>query len=417
VAEQYDLIIVGAGIGGGAMATVMARAGYSALVLEKSTVYRDRVRGEWMAPWGVVEAKRLGLYDDLIAAGGHHLSRHISYGDTVDPAEAAANTLPINALVPGIPGPLCYGHPAHCDMLHKTALAAGATVLRDVPDVSVTLGAKPSVTFTHDGEQRTATCRVIIGADGRGSLVRKAAGIQLHKDPNHHLFSGMLIEDAHGFPDDLQVIGAETDVHYLAFPQGNGRVRLYLGYSSDQPQRLAGAGGQRAFLDAFKLSSLPASEALSNATPAGPCNSYPNEDAWTDVPYADGMALIGDAAGWNDPIIGQGLSITYRDVRIVSEILRASDDWSPVGDKSPVALAPHAEERAERMRRLRFSAGLVSTMLCEFGDEARERRRRAAERQTANPLLLMPVLATMVGPDAMPAGAFEESIREQMFAD
>lgn len=411
MADNYDLILVGGGIGGGAMATVMARAGYSVLELEKSTVYRDRVRGEWMAPWGVVEAMRLGLYDDLIGEGAHHLTRHISYGDTVDADEATKNPLPIAALVPGAPGPLCIGHPAHCDLLHRTASAAGATVLRGVTEINVTLGANPSVTYTHDGAAQRASCRMIVGADGRGSLVRQAAGIELHRDPTHHLFSGMLVEGAHGWPEDLQAIGAENDVHVLVFPQGNGRVRLYLGYASDQPRRLAGEGAQQRFLDAFRLNSVPNAEHLANAMPAGPCNSYPNEDAWTDEPYAEGMVLIGDAAGWNDPIIGQGLSITYRDVRIVSEILRAGDDWSQA------AFAPYAEERAERMRRLRFSAQLASTLLNEFGDAARDRRRRAGERQAENQMLALPFLAAMVGPETLPAAVFEETVREQLFAE
>ncbi len=47
--------------------------------------------------------------------------------------------------------------------------------------------------------------------------------------------------------------------------------------------------------------------------------------------------LIGDAAGWNDPIIGQGLSIALRDARIIAEILRAAADWSLD------AFAPYAE--------------------------------------------------------------------------
>jgi 2-polyprenyl-6-methoxyphenol hydroxylase-like FAD-dependent oxidoreductase len=408
--NTYDLAIVGGGIGGSALATVMARAGHRVLVLEKSTVYRDMVRGEWMAPWGVVEAKRIGLYDDLIAAGGHHLSRHITYGDAVEPGEAEQGTLPIDALVPGIPGPLCIGHPAHCQLLFDLAQKAGATALRGVTDIDVTLGKAPSVTYTHDGAPHTASARLIVGADGRGSLVRRAASIELQRDPTHHLFSGLLIEDAHGFPDDLQVIGAEDDVHFLAFPQGQGRIRLYLGFPTEQSNRFTGDNGPRKFLESFRLETLPGSEHIANAKPAGPVHAYPNEDSWTDTPYAPGMLLIGDAAGWNDPIIGQGLSITYRDVRIVSEILRETDDWSKAD------FAPYAEERRERMRRLRFAAAIQATTFNEFGADARARRKRVAERQAANPVLTLAVLASMVGPESVPEIAFDESVREQLFA-
>jgi 2-polyprenyl-6-methoxyphenol hydroxylase-like FAD-dependent oxidoreductase len=85
--KSYDLIVVGGGVGGPALATVMARAGKSVLLLEKSTVYEDRVRGEWISPWGVTETKRVGLYDLLMRAGGHHLSRHVTYDESRAPEE------------------------------------------------------------------------------------------------------------------------------------------------------------------------------------------------------------------------------------------------------------------------------------------------------------------------------------------
>src|SRR5689334_4601158 len=97
---DYDLIIVGGGIGGSALASVMAKAGRRVLLLEQSTVYEDRVRGEWIAPWGVVETRRVGLYDLLLKAGGHHLARHITYDESRPPAESEARTLPLNMFAP-----------------------------------------------------------------------------------------------------------------------------------------------------------------------------------------------------------------------------------------------------------------------------------------------------------------------------
>ena len=66
-----SVVIVGGGIAGSALATALARAGRPVVVLESTDVFRDRVRGESMMPWGVAEAQALGVADLLHAAGAH----------------------------------------------------------------------------------------------------------------------------------------------------------------------------------------------------------------------------------------------------------------------------------------------------------------------------------------------------------
>jgi 2-polyprenyl-6-methoxyphenol hydroxylase-like FAD-dependent oxidoreductase len=397
---EYDIIIVGGGIGGSALAATMAKAGKKVLVLEKSTVFEDHVRGEWIAPWGVAETKRLGLYDLLLSAGGHHLARHVTYDETRKPEEAEASALPLDIFVEGIPGPLCLGHPKHCQTLYDEAGRAGAEMRRGVNVSRIAGGTAPEVEFTHDGETRTATARLIIGADGRASATRAAVNIELHQDKPHHMFAGLLVDGAEGWDKEMQAIGTEDDFAFLAFPQGGGRVRVYGSYSLDERRRFAGENGARAFLDAFRMKCAPPNEALAAAKPAGPLLSYFNNDAWTDEPFAEGAVLVGDAAGWNDPIIGLGLSITYRDVRIVTELLKGSDDWRPA------LFAPYAEERAERMRRLRFTAKIQSALDAEFGETARNRRRRHFERSAADPLVGAHAFAVMAGPETLPPEMF-----------
>lgn len=400
---SYDLIIVGGGIGGSALALVMARAGRAVLLLEQSEQYQDRVRGEWIAPWGVTEVRRLGLYDLLVAAGGHHVARHVTYDETRAPREAEARALPLSIFAPGVPGPLCLGHPLHCQTLFEAAKTAGAQAHRGVQVTEIAGGPQPSVTFVSGGREFQASARLVVGADGRTSQVREAAGIRLHQDKPHHWFAGLLVEGADDWDVELQAIGTEGDFGFLAFPQGGGRVRVYGGYALDQAQRFKGADGPRRFLDAFDFSSSPRNRALVAGRPAGPLYSYVNADSWTDEPFADGIVLVGDAAGWNDPIVGLGLSITYRDVRIVSDILLSSEDWTPDG------LRPYAEERFERMRRLRFAAAIQSRLDMEFDEAARARRRRHFERAAADPSVGLHGVAVMAGPETVPAEFFTEA--------
>ncbi len=402
----YELIVVGGGIGGSALSAVMAKAGKKVLLLEQSTVYEDRVRGEWIAPWGVVETRRIGLYDLLVSAGGHHVARHVTYDETRSPEMSEARTLPLNIFAADVPGPLCIGHPHHCQTLFDEAQRSGVEALRGVDVTEIVPGAAPAVSYAHDGKTYRATAKLLIGADGRMSKTRDACAIKLHQDKPHHWFAGMLVDGAEGWSDDLQAIGTEGDFGFLAFPQGKGRVRLYGGYALEQKSRFN--GDPKLFLDAFRMASSPNNRFLADAKPAGPLYSYFNNDSWTDVPFAEGCVLVGDAAGWNDPIIGLGLSITYRDVRIVSEILKASDDWSPA------VFAPYAEERRERMRRLRFVASLQAALDMEFSAAARERRRLYHERSAADMSLGMHAVAVMAGPENAPESVFTEEHRARV---
>ena len=135
--DIVDVVIIGGGIACNALATVLARAGRAVLVLERSTVYRDRVRGEIFQPWGVAEARRLGLYEILMQAGGTHHTRYVPYDETIEPAEAEAAAVALDKILPDVPGSLGVGHPSAFTALSTAAVAAGARVLRGVEQAQV----------------------------------------------------------------------------------------------------------------------------------------------------------------------------------------------------------------------------------------------------------------------------------------
>ena len=55
--SRYDIITVGGGLGGAALAKSMAEHGVRVLVVEREKRLKDRIRGELMSPWGVAETK------------------------------------------------------------------------------------------------------------------------------------------------------------------------------------------------------------------------------------------------------------------------------------------------------------------------------------------------------------------------
>ena len=62
--------------------------------------------------------------------------------------------------------------------------------------------------------------------------------------------------------------------------------------------------------------------------PGRPCATFPARDTRATTPVAPGVVLIGDAAGYENPLLGQGLSMALRDVRDVADALTTAGAWN-----------------------------------------------------------------------------------------
>jgi 2-polyprenyl-6-methoxyphenol hydroxylase-like FAD-dependent oxidoreductase len=404
-----EIVVIGAGVAGGALATVMARSGRSVLLLEITPEHRDVVRGEFLANWGVAEAQTLGLYELYVQAGAHCTDRLGFFDEDLDPAMAEAQAIDF-ATVP-LPRPLALGHPRLCTILDDAAVSAGASFLRGVRRTHVTPGSPPVVTFEHQGGAHEIRPRLVVAADGRHGQTRRQVGIPEEADPVHHWNMGVLVDGLEDWPENLDAIGVEDWRSYFIFPQGQGRARVYVCVNADQRERMMGPEGPQNMLTSFDgLCSAPLARCVARGRPAGPAFGYPNNDTWTKEPYTEGVVLIGDAAGHNDPIIGQGLSIAHRDVRLVSDVLNTSEDWSASAFKG------YGEERGERMRRLRNIGRLVAIRDAEFTSEARARRARAAQRLQERPEFVQTMMVPVMGPDAFPAEVYAWETVEALLA-
>jgi 2-polyprenyl-6-methoxyphenol hydroxylase-like FAD-dependent oxidoreductase len=410
-ANNPDVVVVGAGIAGASIAAVLARDGLEVLLLERQRAYRDRVRGEYMAPWGVLEARTVGLEAVIRGARAVDARYSVPYDELLTPSAAEAAKGDASTILPGVRGPLCASHPGACQALAGEAVRLGAELVRGVGEVRVQAGARPSVTYLNGSEMQVRP-RLVIGADGRASTVRKQSGIHIHKAPASHVIAGLLVEGASRWPDDQYSIGVEGDLQFYVFPQGGGRVRLYTCHANDQAARWAGRAGPQRFLRAFaRLQAIPAALGLGDGTAAGPCATFGGEQTWCEEPYADGVVLLGDAGGYDDPVDGQGLSLALRDVRQLSELLLATSDWTVA------ALRSYGQQRAERLRRMRRVSLTFAALMTTFTADGRARRNRfrAASGAVGDDIRLA-LGAIHLGPDRLPIDAFSDQLHESLLA-
>ena len=401
--DLADVVIVGGGIAGSALAYALASAGRTVTVLESSVEYSDRVRGESMLPWGVREARNLGVEQVLLDAGAHVSPLWLQYVEGFgEPA-----MLPMSMMVEGIPGALNLRHPDACQALVDAAAAAGATVVRGVHDVKLSRGQEVSVTYSSDraGEVRAP---LVVGADGRSSTVRRQAGISLQRDHPVNYIAGLLVDGLEGIPDEHDVMVAEGGTLLLMFHQGGGRARVYAALGQSGQRRFAGHDAAALLLSAWQQGCYPLSELVRAGIPAGPCATYPGDDTWTDTPFADGVVLIGDAAGHNDPIVGQGLSIAMRDARIVRDLILD-------GARQQADFASYGQERFERMRRVRLIADVVSVTCAEDADNRMARLAFFGEKMASMDPEVFPLVAGfMTGPETVPDQLVDPQILERI---
>jgi 2-polyprenyl-6-methoxyphenol hydroxylase-like FAD-dependent oxidoreductase len=392
--QAFDVIVVGGGLAGSALAGVLAHSRLGVLVVEREAGFRDRIRGELTWPWGVAEARELGLEAVLQQAGRVELPAVQFYEDQRVAATEPFESVPM----------MGFSHPRLQEALFTWAGVLGATTVRPAKATDFALNGRPTVTVVADGRTVEYTARLVIGADGKLSAVRRWAGGETQTDAEHHRFGGALVT---GLPTSWFVLGdARTaPAECIWFAQSAAATRLYLRMSAE---RLRESGVDRSFAAFVSYAAeLMPEGALAGAQQAGPIGFFPNSNVWASRISGAGIVLIGDAAGAADPSGGLGTSLLFRDVRELRDLLLSEREWD-------AAIVEFAVRRCRYYDVVRAYDRWMGQLFAEEGAEADRRRDGHARAREHDPTLGGFGLIEAQGPDGLVA---DDAGRRQYFGE
>lgn len=371
---DYDIVVIGGGLGGATLARSMAERGSRVLVLEREEGFRDRVRGEGLVPWGVAEARELGVLELLRCSCAHE----IPWWDVAVNGEQVAHRPILETTPSGLPIVTFY-HPAMQEVLLAGAAQAGAEVERGAQTLRVQPGRPSRAAYERNGGTREVTARLVVGADGRGSKVRGWGGFEERKDPESLRVAGVLFTNMHGAGDEAArlVVDVRTGHQAIVFPQGEGRVRAYVMTRTAEDVRLHGPKDIPLFVELSVGCGMPEGF-FEGAHPTGPLASFEGAAAWVEEPYGDGVALVGDAAATSDPSWGQGLAQTLLSVRLLRDALSGTDDWDAAGKA-------YAQAQSRAFQRMLRVERIFERVYMERGPEADAKREQALPLVAENP--------------------------------
>ncbi|MES1157730.1 MAG: NAD(P)/FAD-dependent oxidoreductase [Haliangium ochraceum] len=319
-----DLVVAGGGPAGSSLAILAGRAGFSVDLFDAARFPREKPCGEGLMPAGVGALTRLGLAD---TAGGQPFAgvRYHGFGVTTEA------TFPAPLSAPQDGGPAVHGLGQRRTVLDAACLTAaratpGVRVFEGATVEGVVRRAGRAVALRVDGA--TVPGALIVGADGALSAVRK--GLELDGPPARRPRLGVRMHfrlaadlDPPRFVEIF--VGGGHELYLTPLPD---RQVLVAGLTERGPTGDDALGALRTW-----IATHPAlAERLRGAEPiSGPRGRFPlAHRALAGV--APGAVLLGDAAGFTDPITGGGMAQAFLSAELLARhlprILRHGDtEW------------------------------------------------------------------------------------------
>jgi flavin-dependent dehydrogenase len=310
--DTYDAIVVGARCAGSPTAMLLARKGYRVLLVDKATFPSDTMSTHLVHPPGVAALARWGVLERLEASGCPTID---SYSFDFGPVTIAGSPRPIDGIAHGY----CPRRTILDQILVDAAAEAGVEV-REAFAVDEVLAHDGTVTgvrgHAKGAQAVTERAPVVVGADGRHSVVAKAVRPQEYNDRRSHLAM------YYAYWSDLPVAGFNTFIRtedrrgWAAARTHDGLTVLPFGWPVEE-FRANRSDIEGNFLAALELAPEFA-ELVHAATRVSKFVGSAQLPGYFRVPYGAGWALVGDAGYHKNPITAMGINDAFRDAELLA---------------------------------------------------------------------------------------------------
>jgi 2-polyprenyl-6-methoxyphenol hydroxylase-like FAD-dependent oxidoreductase len=315
MAQPYDAIVVGARCAGSPTAMLLARQGHRVLLVDRATFPSDTVSTHFLHPPGVAALERWDLRDRLAGTGCPPLH---SYSFDFGPFTIQGTPRPAD----GVDEAYCPRRTVLDAMLVHAAADAGVEV-REGFTVDELLTDDDAVVGVHgkgaDGGPVTEHARVVIGADGRNSMVAKAVQPEQYNEKPavspafYSYWSGV------GSPGFQVYVGERCGM--AAFPTHDDLTLVIVGMPEDDFN-----AGRRDVEGTF-LRTVESVPSFAERVLAGKreerFHTATDLSGYFRKPYGPGWALVGDAGYHLHPITAFGITDAFLDAERLANALDA----------------------------------------------------------------------------------------------
>jgi 2-polyprenyl-6-methoxyphenol hydroxylase-like FAD-dependent oxidoreductase len=312
---NYDAIVLGARCAGSPTAMLLARKGYRVLVVDKATFPSDTMSTHVVHPPGVAALKRWGLLERLEATGCPPLH---TYSFDFGPVTITGSPRPIE----GVNTAYCPRRTILDQILVEAAGEAGAEVREGftVKEVLVEDGAVTGIRgHAKGGKTVTERGRVIVGADGKHSLVAKTV------NPEQYNERPSVLAQYYAYWSGLPLDGFEVRFRaqhrrgWAAVPTHDDLVVMPFGWPIEE-FKANRSDVEGNFWKAMDL--VPEfAERVRSAKRESKFIGTAENDFYFRKPFGPGWVLLGDAGYHKDPITAMGINDAWRDAELVAGAL------------------------------------------------------------------------------------------------